>query len=197
MKDKRSSKWGFIFYKESSPENYLDIFESIHVPFVLSPWHDKDINSSTGEILKAHKHGAFYFDSLKSYNQVSEILQEKLNAPPHVEVIQSPKGMYDYFTHADNPEKAPYDINDIESGCGFELDKFLIEQNTDEFLNEVIDVIEDNDFTEFEDLVRYARANNSMLLSLIFDKTFFFSRFLDSRRHNQIAKRRRHEKSNI
>ena len=29
-----------------------------------------------------------------------------LNGPAHVEVIMSPKGMYDYFTHADNPDKA-------------------------------------------------------------------------------------------
>lgn len=28
-----------------------------------------------------------------------------LNGPAHVEVIMSPKGMYDYFTHADNPDK--------------------------------------------------------------------------------------------
>jgi RNase adaptor protein for sRNA GlmZ degradation len=66
-----------------------------------------------------------------------------------------------------------------------------MEQNSDEFLNEVIDIIEDNDFTELEDLVRYARNNNSSLLSLIIDKTYFFSKFLDSRRHNPITKRRK------
>ena len=48
-----------------------------------------------------------------------------LNGPAHVEVIMSPKGMYDYFTHADNPDKTPYDINDIESGAGFDLEKIF------------------------------------------------------------------------
>ena len=56
---------------------------------------------------KAHKHGALYFESLKSYSQVSELIKEKLNGPSHVEPIMSPKGMYDYFTHAENPEKTP------------------------------------------------------------------------------------------
>lgn len=51
----------FLFYQESAPENYLEILEEIHVPFVLSPWHDKDVNKKTGEFKKAHKHGAFYF----------------------------------------------------------------------------------------------------------------------------------------
>ena len=191
MKDKRSNKWAFLIYEESTPSNYLEILEEIHVPFILSPWHNMDINRETGEIKKSHKHGALFFDSLKSYTQVSELLTEKLNSPAHVEIVMSPKGMYDYFTHAENSEKTLYNIEDIESGSGLELCKFLMEQNLDEFLNETIDIIEDNDFTEFEDLVRYARNNNSLLLSLIIDKTYFFSKFLDSRRHNPLTKRRK------
>ena len=56
-KDKRSNKWAFLIYQESAPKNYLDILEEMHIPFVLSPWHDKDINKETGEFKKAHKHG--------------------------------------------------------------------------------------------------------------------------------------------
>lgn len=96
----------------------------------------------------------------------------------------SPKGMYDYFTHAENPDKTLYNIEGIESGAGFELDKFLVEQNSDNFMNEVIDVIEENNFTEFEGLVRYARDNNSVLLGLIVERTYFFAKYLDSHRHN-------------
>lgn len=183
-KEKRSNKWAFLIYQESGPENYLEVLEDLHIPFVLSPWHDKDVNKQTGEFKKSHKHGALFFDSLKSYTQLSELLTEKLNSPAHVEIVMSPKGMYDYFTHAENPDKTLYDINQIESGCGFELEKFLIEQASDTFLNEVIDLIEENEITEFEELVRFARKNNYLLLSLVIDKTFFFSKFLDSRRHN-------------
>ena len=178
-KEQRSNKWAFLFYKESAPNNYLEKLEEIHVPFVLSPWHDKDINKETGELKKSHKHGAFYFDSLKSYSQVSELIKDKLNGPAHVEPVMSPKGMYDYFIHAENPDKAPYNIEDIESGCGFELDKFLVQQNSDDFTTEVIDTIEQNDFTEFEELVWYARDNNTALLGLIIERTYFFARYLD------------------
>lgn len=182
--EKRSNKWAFLIYQESSPKNYLEILESLRVPFVLSPWHDKDINSETGEIKKSHKHGALYFDSLKSYSQISELISNKLNGPSHVEIVLSPKGMFNYFTHADNPDKTLYNVEDIESGCGFEIDKFLLEQNSDNFMNEVIDIIEENNFTEFEDLVRYARKNNYLLLGLIIERTYFFAKYLDSRRHN-------------
>ncbi|EGO2849134.1 replication protein [Enterococcus faecalis] len=187
-KERRSNKWAFLIYKESAPDNYLEILNGLHVPFVLSPWHDKDIYSGTGELKKSHKHGAFYFDSLKSYTQVSELVSDKLNGPAHVEVVMSPKGMFDYFTHAENPSKTPYDVENIESGAGFELDKFLLEQNTDNFMNDVIDIIEENNFMEFEDLVRYARDNNYLLLGLIVERTYFFAKYLDSRRYSKGKK---------
>lgn len=183
MKDQRSNKWTFLMYEESAPPDYIDVLNSIQVPYVLSPWHDKDVNSKTGELKKSHKHGALFFESLKSYSQVSGLISTKLNAPSHVEVVMSPKGMFDYFTHAENPEKSQYDINEIESGAGFELDKFLVEQNSDTFMNDVIDIIEQNDFTEFHDLVTFARKNDYVLLNLIIERTFFFSKYLDSRRY--------------
>lgn len=184
-KEQRSTKWTFLFYKESAPEDYLNILEELHIPFILSPWHDKDINRQTGEFKKSHKHGAFFFDSLKSYSQVSNIISDKLNGPAHVEVVMSPTGLFDYFTHAEaHPDKEKYNIEDIESGCGFNLDQFLVQQNSDDFMTEVIDTIEQNDFTEFEELVWYARDNNTALLGLIIERTYFFARYLDSRRHN-------------
>ena len=187
-KDKRSNKWAFLIYQESAPENYLDVLEEMHIPFVLSPWHDKDINKETGEFKKAHKHGVLFFESLKSYTQISELLTEKLNTPSHIEVVMSPKGMYDYFIHAENPDKTLYNIDEIESGCGFELGQFLITNNNEQFLSTVIDIIEVHNFTEFNNLVRYARVENPSLLNLIIDKTYFFAKYLDSRRHSSHRK---------
>lgn len=196
-KEKRSSKWTFIIYKESVPENYLDILEELQVPFVLSPWHDKDVDRETGEIKKAHKHGALFFDSLKSYSQVSDLISENLNAPKHVEPVHSPKGMYDYFIHAQSPDKAPYNIEDIESGSGFDIAKFLMEQESGTFLNTVIDIIEEQDFINFDSLVSYARKNNSLLLSLIVDKTYFFARLLDSRKFRKERNSTRKATKNV
>lgn len=174
-KEQRSNKWTFIFYQESAPEDYLAVLDDIKVPYVLSPWHDKDIDRKTGELKKSHKHGAFFFDSLKSYSQVSELITTKLNGPSHVEVVMSPTGLYNYFTHAENDDKTQYNIEDIESGCGFDLDKFIVDNSTDDFINDVIDVIEDNDFTEFEELVWYAREYDTELLKLIFKIRHSFS----------------------
>lgn len=191
-KEQRSSKWTFLFYKESAPEDYKAVLDELKVPYVLSPWHDKDVDRKTGKLKKPHKHGAFFFDSLKSYSQVSDLIKTKLNGPAHVEIVMSPTGLYNYFTHAENKDKTQYNREDIESGCGFDLSKFIVEEESDNFINEVIDVIEENDFTEFEELVWYARANDTNLLKMIFNKTFFFSKFLDSRRLNP----KRHQQLN-
>ena len=181
--DKRSNKWAFLIYEESTPSNYRDILEQMHIPYILSPWHNQDIERSTGEIKKSHKHGALFFDSLKSYSQISELLQQHLNTPSHIEIIMSPKGMFDYFIHASNPDKTPYDVNDIESGCGFDLNKFLLNQGQSEVFSNIIDMIEDQDFIEFQDLVMYARQHHLSYLDLIIQRTYFFAKYLDSRRH--------------
>ena len=68
-KEQRSNKWTFLFYKESAPADYLEILEELHIPFVLSPWHDKDVNRQTGELKKAHKHGASSLSPLKATNR--------------------------------------------------------------------------------------------------------------------------------
>ena len=182
-KDKRSNKWAFLIYEESTPSNYQDILEQMHIPYILSPWHNQDIDQSTGLIKKSHKHGALFFDSLKSYSQVSELLQQHLNTPRHIEIIMSPKGMFDYFIHASNSDKTLYDINDIESGCGFDLNQFLLDQGQSEVFNNIIDMIENHNFIEFQDLVMYARQHHPSYLNLIIQRTYFFAKYLDSRRH--------------
>lgn len=184
VKDKRSNKWTFLIYEESAPTNYRDILERMHIPYILSPWHDQDVDQLTGEIKKSHKHGALFFDSLKSYSQVSELIQHQLKAPNHIEIIMSPKGMFDYFIHASNPDKTPYDINDIESGCGFDLNQFLLEQNQSQIFNDIIDMIEEQNLTEFQNLVISARQHYPTFLNLIIQRSYFFAKYLDSRRHN-------------
>ena len=187
-KELRSNKWTFLLYQDSSPENYIDILEEMMIPYILSPWHDKDIDKKTNEIKKPHKHGALFFESLKSYSQVSALLTEKLNTPAHIEMVHSPTGMLNYFTHATNPEKTAYNTEDIEYGAGFDINKFLTDQNSDKAVADSIDIIEGNNFKEFRDLVEYLKINNNAYLNIVANKTYFFSKYLDSRRYDSIAK---------
>ena len=63
-KNIRSNKWTFLLYQESAPENYLETLEEMHVPFVLSPWHDKDVNKEEAAKLKEIVNTASLKDTL-------------------------------------------------------------------------------------------------------------------------------------
>lgn len=91
--------------------------------------------------------------------------------------------MYDYFTHAENPEKTPYNVKDIESGAGFELDKFLAE-NSPNFLQEVYEIMRDSELKEFADFTDLIAREHSDLLPFVFDRSYFFKIYLDSKRYN-------------
>ncbi|CAM2813381.1 hypothetical protein STMU103694_04220 [Streptococcus mutans] len=43
------------FFPSFSPKNYLDILEDMHIPFVLSPWHDKDIKMLIKRLASSRK----------------------------------------------------------------------------------------------------------------------------------------------
>lgn len=185
IKNPRASKWTFLIYEDSTPSDYLEILNDIHIPFMLSPWHDKDIDHKTGEIKKAHRHGVLYFETLKSRSQVAEILRP-LNGPEYVEVVHSTVGMYDYFTHAETPSKEPYNVDDIQYGCGFDLSEFLASQNQTGQINEILTIIDNQDIREFNDLVRIIRENDTNLLKLLASKSYFFSRYIDSVRYGRL-----------
>lgn len=176
----RSKLFSFLLYEDSAPDNYIEILNELHVPYVLSPWHDKDINHETGELKKKHRHGALKFESNKSIKQVLQML-EPLKLPKHIEIVHSPKGLYDYFIHANNPDKAQYDINDIVSGCGFDLDKFINDQNPGSDFIKIMDLIYDNEIYGFEQLVLLLKSEYPLLLVTLVNKAFFFDKLLHSR----------------
>lgn len=187
LKDKRASKWTFLIFKSSvKKDDYLQILNEIHVPYMLSPWHDRDIDPETKKTVKAHKHGVLYFESLKSYSQVVDILSP-LNGPKHIEIVHSTVGMYDYFTHANSPSKHPYNVEDIEYGCGFNLSKFLESQDPTGQVNEVLSIIDAKNIVEFDKLVKAVREENANLLELLVSKTFFFSKYIDSKRYGRTS----------
>lgn len=188
IKNQRASKWTFLIYKDSTPSNYLEILNDIHIPYMLSPWHDKDIDLKTGKLKKAHRHGVLYFETLKSQSQVITLLQP-LKGPEYIEIVHSTVGMYDYFTHAETPSKEPYNIDDIEYGCGFDLSAFLASQNKTEQINEILTIIDNKDISEFNDLVKTIREEDTNLLKLLASKSYFFSKYIDSVRYGRLDRK--------
>ena len=70
--DNRTRSWSFVLYEDSAPDNWRDILDDMHIEWIESPWHDKDVNAN-GEPKKKHKHILLIFPGKKSYEQIKEI----------------------------------------------------------------------------------------------------------------------------
>lgn len=121
-KDERTRNWTFVVYPESAPEDWREIIDDLHVPWIESPLHDKDVNPD-GEIKKPHWHVMIMFSSNKSYNQIREITM-KLRSP-NPQKVANAKGMVRYFAHLDNPEKFQYDKTEIIEHAGADVSPYL------------------------------------------------------------------------
>lgn len=119
MQEKRRGRcWAFVVYPDDSlPENYLSIIESWHIPTLISPCHDKDLNADETE-KKKHKHILLNFDGNKSYEQL-EHYSKQLNGTFPI-LVDNNNGMIRYFIHIDNPEKHQYSMNELVSISGFD-----------------------------------------------------------------------------
>ena len=154
------------------PDNYEEIiFEDIVVPFVLSPLHNKDIDEKSDPeknpyhpYKKPHYHAMVMFSNVKSYAQLVKGTAEvppilgKLNVS-HVSQVHSTNAMVRYFVHADHKHKAQYDVSDITTFNGADIEN-LWERNDREIngnLNDMLTVIDEEDITEFADFVDRAR----------------------------------------
>lgn len=142
----RSNTWTFCIYPDDSlPDNYLNIIDNWHIPVLISPVHDSDVNGN-GMEKKKHIHVMIYFGKgqNKSYKQVMSYV-EKLHGCP-CEVVHNTVGMIRYFVHRDNPEKHQYDVQDLKAFCGFQYIEAFETLATDEnqYFNFIENFCEDN-----------------------------------------------------
>lgn len=155
-KQRRSNLWICIVYPDDSlPENYENIIQGFHVPVLLSPVHDADLNADESE-KKKHIHVMIDFGSgqNKSYDQVFELTSQLKGSIPII--CQNRSAMIRYFVHKDNPEKHQYDINDLRSFSGFEYHQaFENYSNEIQIYKFIEDIIFDNMIYNYAVLCRY------------------------------------------
>lgn len=184
IKDTRTRTWTCVVYPDSVPNNWHDIIDDMHLEWIESPLHDRDVNA-TGEVKKAHWHLLFLFAGMKSYEQIKEIT-DKLNAPIP-ERCHNAKAMVRYMAHLDNPDKAQYSISDIKAYGGVDLAELLRPSSSERYtiINEMISYIRDNRIIEFQDLMDHARTNEfDRWFPLLCDNSaYIVGQYIRSQRH--------------
>lgn len=186
-KDSRTRNWTFVLYEDSAPDNWREILDDLHIEWIESPWHDKDVNAD-GLPKKKHKHIALLFGGVKSYEQVKEV-SDKLNSPIP-QRCHNVKSMVRYMAHLDNPEKAQYSVSDIKAHGGVDLAELLRPSSSERYtlLREMIDYVRSAGVTEFQDLVDYASSErfDDWFPLLCDNSSYFIGQYIKSQRHRKL-----------
>ena len=185
MSIKKGRIWASVGYPESLPSNWLDVLRDTGLQIAISPLHDKDINP-TGEVKKPHYHIIFNYDGPTTYNHVKEIC-DSLNMTIPIK-LESLRGMYRYHIHIDNPEKYQYDDSDRILLGGFDPSSVndLTHTEIDKLTTDILAFIDDNDITEYCDLLHIFRTNDLVnMLNVAKNHTILFNTYIKSKRHKQ------------
>lgn len=179
----KKRNWTIVVYPESLPQNWIDILQGTGLPIAISPLHDRDVNPD-GLPKKPHYHLILCYEGPTTYNVVNA-LAKKLNAPSP-KFIEAVRGLYRYFTHQDNPEKAQYNAKDIRCLNGFCIADFveLTKAEVLQIKKDLISLIKQQDFHEYSEFVDYTLFNLSdNEFDVACNHTIFFDRYLSSRRY--------------
>lgn len=188
LKDERTRNWTFIVYPESAPDDWREIIDNEHVPWVESPLHDKDLNPD-GEMKKAHWHVMVMYSSKKTLAQIQE-LTDKLNSPIPQKVSNA-KGMVRYFAHLDNPEKYQYSKSEIIAHCGADIGKYLATTTAQryELIKEMSAWVNETGCVEFSELFEYAASErfDDWFPLLCDNSAYVIGQYIKSKRHGGRA----------
>ena len=183
-KESRTRNWTIVLYPESAPDNWRTLIDDLHIEWVESPLHDKDVNAN-GEPKKAHWHLLLMFGGVKSYEQVKEVT-DSLNAP-RPERCHNARSMVRYMVHLDNPDKDQYSQGDIKAHGGVDLAELLRPSSSERYtlIGDMIAYIRNNNVIEFQDLMDYALANefDTWFPLLCDNSAFVIGQYIKSQRH--------------
>lgn len=187
MKDTdRTRNWTFLLYPDSAPEDWLDIIQSWHIEFVVSPLHNKDVNPD-GTLKKEHYHVMIMYGGLKSYQQVIKQL-EPLNCTIPI-IVHNVKSLVRYMAHLDNPDKYKYDITDVKCYGGIDIADLLKVTSSERYgyIKEMVEFCRDRGIIEITDLIDYAAAHNKEWFQTICDSSLFIMQsYIQSQRHRTV-----------
>lgn len=184
-KEVKKRFWTVVLYPESAPEDWRERIKQSGLVFAVSPLHDRDVNAD-GTPKKPHHHLILVYGGPTTYNNVKSFCDE-LNQPIP-KPLESVRGMYRYFTHEENPEKAQYDKKGIEHYNGFCLANFceLMRGEVNELKKKIFKLIDEADIIEYSDLI-YFLLDNEMHdeLEVASSHTLLFNTLITSRRHGR------------
>lgn len=154
-KDKKSRGWLTVVYPESAPQDWVAKLAEVGCMALISPLHEFDTNP-TGEIKKAHWHVILLWEGPTTYSNASEYVA--LIGGVGCLPCATLRGAARYLCHLDNPEKHPYNPEDVRIIGGLDYAEIINSASDDLLvLYDILDYIEGYQITSFRQLLFYCR----------------------------------------
>lgn len=180
METKRTRNWATVVYPESAPSDWKMILQEQCVPALVSPVHDKDVNSD-GKIKKEHYHVMILFDGVKTLEQAKEVFS--VIGGVGVEPVKSVRAYARYLCHLDSQNKIHYRIDDVLSLSGADYNT-IIRLASDKYtaIGEMIEFCMQNSIESYAELLLYAKKEREDWFHVLCDNgTVTMVQFLKSR----------------
>lgn len=147
---RKARYWTVVVYPESSPPDWVEQVKQTHLAYLISPIHDKDL-TAVGDYKKPHYHLVLMWGNPTTFSNVREVLKPITEVCP--QAVNNLGRLARYLVHMDDPDKAQYDVADIQSG-GVDLEEMLYSQNNRAKQFELVHryCLEHN-ITEYKDLL--------------------------------------------
>lgn len=179
-----SRNWAAVFYMDSCPADWPNIVADWHVPCLVSPLHDSDVDQN-GELKKPHYHILFVFEGNKTFDQMVDMVSQL--GVNYVEKVASRMGYERYLCHLDNPDKYQYDISEVKCFGGLKP-KFLIDEEYRDGVIGLSKIIEEFGIVRYAHLsylvaTRYPEYMNALLRYTVHFNNYLRDR-LDMTRYN-------------
>ena len=147
-----------LYTSDSAPENWREIINGWLVDCLVSPLHDSDVNED-GTPKKPHWHGILFFDSVKSFEQVQELVAP-LNGPIPIIPKGTKRNCARYLCHLNNPEKHQYSEADVLEFQNADYADLKTRDNDKYgYIGEMMDFVDEQGQYSYAYLLRFARAN--------------------------------------
>lgn len=161
------------------PNNWRDIITETHVPVIVSPLHDKDLNLDGSE-KKPHYHILVMYSGPKTLLQFSETFLEPLNTEIY-QVADDVGGCARYCCHLNETDKVKYSVKDIQcfNGANFEEVAFTVSEEY-ELIKTIMDFARENRIYYYWDLCDYALTVDRSWCKIILNRTVFWVAALKS-----------------
>lgn len=183
--DERRRLWACVVYPESAPENWRSILDDYHVPALVSPLHDSDLNNGDGSVKKAHYHVLIMYDGKKSEAQFIE-LRDQIGGVG-IERVESVRGYARYLCHLDNPEKFQYPVNQVSCFGGVVYDDIIGTcYDKKRAISEMIAYIDRENVMTYSQILRFARYHNSDWFNCLLDSSYIIKEYISGCRQEWL-----------